>query len=90
MEILQEPVSVHETLLVPSVQAGLLTFLPFRRPSRSMNDQWHIKPCGFLCNNKDKDYSGGPVPDFHGIPFGKTPMAFFPTHFEHLNSETHP
>jgi hypothetical protein len=54
----------------PSVQAGFLTFPPFQRPShpRSGTVAHKAERVPFSIW-KGRDYSGGPVPDFNGVPY---------------------
>ena len=53
-------------------QAGLLTLLLFRRPSHIQAVAHKIEkvPSHYYC--RGQDYSGGPVPDSHRVPFSST------------------
>ncbi len=54
-----------------TLQAGLLTLPPFWRPSHpNLTEQWHtMAKRAPLSLTEEQDYSGGPVPDFHGVPY---------------------
>lgn len=53
-----------------SFQAGLLTFPIIQQPSRHfVIGSGIVTDDLFLFHSKKRDYSGGPVPDSHGIPF---------------------
>jgi len=69
LKIVYYPVSSEVTT---SDQAGLLTFPPFWRPSHSYENSGTRWPKGFPFQTKHRnrrDYSGGPVPEFHGVPY---------------------
>ena len=57
--------------VTPHIQAGLLTSPPFQQPSHpDVSKQWHAmaKRVPFS-KRKGRGYSGGPIPDFHGVPY---------------------
>jgi hypothetical protein len=67
--------SIHHTLqsakaMIVFSQVGLLTFPPFQRSSRSLaGTVTHMAERVPFSNGKKRDYSGGPVPELHGVSF---------------------
>jgi len=72
---------------------------PIRFPLKSQQrvfdpfkGQWHFQLKGSPAIRQRGDYSGGPVPDFHGIPYSGCPdnNIGHPCSFEHLNTIFNP
>jgi hypothetical protein len=55
--------------VTPPVQAGLLTFPPFQRPSHPVMEQWHTRLKGFpYPSGKGRITATGSSPIFTGFP----------------------